>query len=729
MQVIRKTKWLGALALAGALTLTGAPGSAGAAPGEGKLTVNLLRDFAAKGDRNPNIQVPHGPGTVRLCERLTRPAPCRTYQIGADGTVEINTTTWTGSPGRYSVELLTWADKYDPATGQGFLQPAFAGPGLSSHLAFVDLRAGQDATLDFGVWNPDDYCQDTPDLATPCQQAATKPGGKTLVTFPYTSRGDTQGNPNNPTELANGTQTGTAYGLAYDKKKRRIFTGAYAKRHGDYGPGGPGAIYVTDRGTGATTQFAVVPNAGTTVHNQTDRVDADFAAAVGQESLGDIEISADGSRLYVVNMKDRNLYTYDTTTAAPVGAPLPIPDTACTPAADWRPMGLGMRDGVLYVGGVCSAQSTQDVTRLRAVVWTFNPATGTFGAAPVVDEPLDFPRDPAVAPTPGNWKPWTKDDLTQFPDGGNAQWAYPQPMLSDIEIERDGSLVLGFRDRMGDQSGLVIPNANPAKANVIESIATGGDLYRVCRTTTGTYEWEGGAACPRTGSEFYKGDEWYTGSGHLETVQGALALPLGGDRLAATAMDPVRSVNSTGVAFFDRWQGDRGADPSQQGLGLAYANDGGFGKANGLGDLELLCDEPPVQIGNRVWRDKADGTQSYDETAGIPGVTVILRDATGQEIARKKTDAKGEYYFDHRDGLRPNTAYTLEFDKSTADPTNDYGPADLQWTPHGRPNQATNSDAEPNGGDPEADTATAAVTTGPPGTINHDIDAGLWVAS
>jgi hypothetical protein len=292
MQVIRKTKWLGTLALACALTVTGSPGSAGAAPGEGKLTINLLRDFAAKGDRNPNIQVPHGPGTVRLCEKANR--PCRTYPIGADGTVEIDTTTWTGSPGRYSVELLDWADKYDPATGQGFLQPSFAGPGLSSHLGFVDLRNGNDATLNFGVWNPDDYCQDNPDLATPCQQAATKPGGKTLMTFPYTSRGDTQDNPNNPTVLANGTQTGTAYGVAYRKKDRRIFTGAYAKRHGDYGPGGPGAIYVTDRGTGTTTLFATVPNAGTTAHNQADRIDADFAAVVGQESLGDIEISGDG---------------------------------------------------------------------------------------------------------------------------------------------------------------------------------------------------------------------------------------------------------------------------------------------------------------------------------------------------------------------------------------------------------------------------------------------------
>ncbi|MBT2458999.1 SdrD B-like domain-containing protein [Streptomyces sp. ISL-86] len=727
--MIRKTKWLGTLALACALTVTGPPGSAGAAPGEGKLTINLIRDFAAKGDRNPNIQVPHGPGTVRLCERKTR--PCRTYPIGADGTVEIDTTTWTGSTGRYSVELLDWANKYDPATGQGFLHPSLAGPGLSSHLGFVDLRNGKDATLDFGVWNPDDYCQDNPDLATPCQQAATKPGGKTLVSFPYTSRGDTQGNPNNPTVLANGTQTGTAYGVAYRKKDRRIFTGAYAKRHGDYGPDDQGAIYVTDRGTGATTLFTTVPNAGTTAHNQADRIDADFAAVVGQESLGDIEISGNGSRLYVVNMNDRSLYTYDATqptAAAPVSAPLPIPATACTPAIDWRPMGLGMRDGVLYVGGVCSAQSTQAVNQLRAVVWTFNPATGTFGATPVVDEPLDFPRDPANAPTPGNWKPWTKDDLTQFPDGGSTQWAYPQPMLSDIEIERDGSLVLGFRDRMGDQSGLIIPNANPAKANVIESIATGGDLYRVCRTTTGAYEWEGGAACPRTGSEFYKGDEWYTGGSHLETVQGALALPLGGDRVAATVMDPVRTVNSTGVGFFDRWQGDRGADPSQQGLGLSYADDGGFGKANGLGDLELLCDEPPVQIGSRVWRDRADGTQSYDETAGIPGVTVILRDASGQEIARKTTDAKGEYYFDHRDGLRPDTQYTLEFDKSTADPTDDYEAEELVWTPNTGTNPATDSDAEPDGGDPQADTATADVTTGPPGTIDHDIDAGLWVA-
>jgi hypothetical protein len=109
---------------------------------------------------------------------------------------------------------------------------------------------------------------------TPCQQAATKPGQKTLVTFPYDSRGDTQGNPNNPRRLTSVGQTGALYGLAYRKKDRRIFSGAYAKRHTTYGPGGPGAIYVTDRDTGATTLFTTVPNAGSTAHNQGNRLDA-----------------------------------------------------------------------------------------------------------------------------------------------------------------------------------------------------------------------------------------------------------------------------------------------------------------------------------------------------------------------------------------------------------------------------------------------------------------------
>ncbi|MEU0068348.1 SdrD B-like domain-containing protein [Streptomyces sp. NPDC006332] len=726
----RRTVWRAVLALSCAGLMLAPATPASAQPGEGKLTVNVFREFAAKGTLNPQIQTALGGATIRVTSDHS--GETRTYPVGPDGSVTIDFDTWRRSRGKYKVELVDWPNKFDPATGTGFLQPAFAGTGLSSHLNYVNLEEGQDATLDLAVWNPDDYCQDNPTLVTACQQAATKPGQKTLVTFPYNSRGDTQGSTTNPKPIATVQDTGALYGLAYRKKDKRLFSGAYAKRHTEYGPGGQGAIYVTDRTTGATSVFTRVPNAGTTPHNQGNRVDAPFANRPGKESLGDIEMSSDGSELYVVNMNDGNLYTYDATQAtagAPKRAPVQIPDSACSPPGDWRPMGLGVRDGVVYVGGVCSAESTQDVTKLRAVVWTYDPATATFGAAPIVDEPLNFPRDPANDPTPGDWKPWTRDNLAQFPMGNVT---YPQPMLSDIEIERDGGLVLGFRDRFGDQSGLVIPNANPN--GPVESTVTGGDIIKVCRKSDSTYHWEGSTDCPRPrgGNEWFTGDTYYTGTGHREAAWGALALPLQQDTIASTFLDPYRTVNSGGAGWFDRTTGHR--DATQDGFGVVYATDGGFGKANGLGDLELLCDDPPVQIGNRVWLDDGGGTQNarYDETLGIPGVTVTLKDTSGNVIATKKTDAKGEYYFDHRDGLLPNTDYTVEFDKTTADTSNLPGGitlADLMWTRTTGRDPATNSDAEPTGGDEQAPTAVAKVTTGPPGSVDHDLDAGMWAGT
>ncbi|WP_406401167.1 hypothetical protein OH805_19195 [Streptomyces sp. NBC_00879] len=732
--MIRRATWQAVLALscAGAMLVPAAPASADT--GEGKLTVNVFREYAAKGDLNPQIQTALAGATIRITSDDSGEE--RFYPVGPDGTITIDFDDWLDSEGKYRIELTDWPDKYDPATSMGFLHPAFAGSGLSSHLNYVDLRRGKDATLNLGVWNPDDYCQDNPTLATACQQAATNPdSSKTLVTFPYNSRGDTLGNNTNPKPIADVGDTGALYGLAYRKKDKRIFSGAYAKRHTKYGLNGQGAIYVTDRNTGVTGVFADVPSAGGTPHNQANRVDAPFSNVPGKESLGDIEISSDGSELYVVNMNDGNLYTYDATLVsaiAPKRAPVKIPDTACTPAGDWRPMGLGVRDGVLYVGGVCSAESTQNVNDLRAVVWTYNPATGTFGAAPIVNAPLNFPRDPAVDPTPGNWKPWTRDDLTQFPTGIQA---YPQPMLSDIEVERDGGLVLGFRDRYGDQSGLMMPNANPATGMALENGNTGGDINKVCRKSDGTYHWEGSADCPRAGSEFFTGDNWYSGTIHRETAQGALALPLQQDTIASTVMDPVRTIQSGGIGWFDRTTGSRGADPSQQGFGVVYANDGGFAKAHGLGDLELLCDEPPVQIGNRVWVDDGGGSQNSDgyESLGFPGVTVTLRDAAGNVVATKKTNAKGEYYFDHRDGLQPNTDYTVEFDKTTATtstlPARFRDISKLKWTPTTGSDPATNSDAEPAGGNVSSPTAVARVTTGPPGTVDHDLDAGMWAGT
>lgn len=82
-EVLKRKMWLGLLSVlcsAGALI---PPQPAVASPGEGKLTINLFRDFAAKGNRDDNIQVPLGPGQVQLCEER-RSRTCRVYPFGSE---------------------------------------------------------------------------------------------------------------------------------------------------------------------------------------------------------------------------------------------------------------------------------------------------------------------------------------------------------------------------------------------------------------------------------------------------------------------------------------------------------------------------------------------------------------------------------------------------------------------------------------------------------------------
>ncbi|WP_086668426.1 SdrD B-like domain-containing protein [Lentzea kentuckyensis] len=688
--------------------------TAHAGPGDGTLTVKVIRDVNANGTYEAALEV----GVAGASVLVTDPAgKTATGTTAADGNVTVGLGSVSG--GKYRVQV-------NPPAGSP-LVPAPAGAGLESNTMFVDVSGGQNKTVTTALWNPADYCQANPTLVTGCQRATRKSDGssnvndaaRSLITFPFTNRGTAPA----PAQIANQGATGSVYGIAYRKQDKRIFSGAFAKRLTDYGPGSAGGIYVTPAAGGATTLFATVPSAGITKHNHQNNFDGGFANVVGKEALGDIDISEDGSELYVVNLGDRKLYVYDATaaTAAAAKASYAIP-SSCPNANDWRPGALGVRDGVLYVGGVCSGETTQNAADMRVVVRTFT--AGAF-SAPVINQPLTFRRGTVLwqGTNTDHWLPWQTTFKQPTPTGGLVE--HPEPLLTDLGVEANGDLVLAFRDRFGDQGG---KSLSPADGSAGQwDTVSGGDLNRACRQANGSYAWEGTSTCPNNGTadvvEYYPGEYYKDANGapHNETAQGALAVVYGESRMPAMVMDPT-AINTGGTGWFDRATGGMMADGYPNAYLISDVNTEGWGKANGLADLEALCDLAPVQLGNRVWFDTdADGTQDGDEPA-IAGVKVTATPcAGGAALGTKVTNAKGEYYFGVADGLKPETCYNLTFDRSAVNAgglPNAPDPANLKWTvKEAGPDRVIDSNVDADG--------KTQVTTGKAGTADHTVDAGI----
>lgn len=75
----------------------------------------------------------------------------------------------------------------------------------------------------------------------------------------------------------------------------------------------------------------------------------------------------------------------------------------------------------------------------------------------------------------------------------------------------------------------------------------------------------------------------------------------------------------------------------------------------------VAIDPAKASLGDAVWfDDNHNGRQDVDED-GVPNMTVILRDAAGQELARTTTNGTGAYSFDD---LLAGT-YAIEFDRTT----------------------------------------------------------------
>jgi len=434
-------------------------------------------------------------------------------------------------------------------------------------------------------------------------------------------------------------------------RRSRVFLAAYVKRVTRFGPGGPGAIYVYDIPSGTTGLYATIPSvlpgpvqpgdgsqAGfpngqpyTPTMGGLHLVDDDPAIIpyVGRTGLGGMAMDPSERWLVVLNLHTRTLVPIDTWAPTPtLGTPLPLnPAVAQCPggAADFRPFALRYLPDTAgnawaYVGYVCSGETRQLRSDLRAGVIRIAPAGAS--QTRVLDIPLaayDAQRGNLAAT---RWEPWSGVLFSDYPGGTTRQ----QPLLTDLELAEDGSLLLAFRSRTADMG---------TTENWPVAFTFGqGDLLRAPPDGTG------GWLAPSTGSEHFSGDtDFGLGGGTpiwVEVLTGGIAYVPGthggtyGGEVVSSGLMPF-SNHSGGAFWFDVPTGG----PTTAREELYHRTMGTHFKGSGVGDVELLC--VWRALGNRVWRDlNANGRQDPGEP-DIPNVRLQVLDGNGTVLATVTT--------------------------------------------------------------------------------------------
>lgn len=363
---------------------------------------------------------------------------------------------------------------------------------------------------------------------------------------------------------------------------------------------------------------------------------------VGKSGLGGMALADDNSQLFVMNLEDRKLYALDPTTGASLGSSasvttLTLPTVGpavCSSNTSKLPFAVKYYRGSVYIGVVCTAQSTGSTADLYAYVFAVNPATLVISGTPVFSVPLNYSRGFADPGAAAEWQPWTTTIQAAF--------SYPQPMLTDIEFE-NGNLILGLRDRSGDTS--LDAGSNPKR--------TAGDTIRACGTF-GAWTLESNGRCGGTGTaaqstgqgpgngEFYFQDDFcLTPNGanyHDEVSWGALLYLPGRQQVVSTLLDPVsRTIDSnatfdgglryftvvsltTGTAGASNHTFDIGLTLSPSAAGVDIAGRVITSNGNGIRNVELRLVEDDGTLHSAI-----TGPFGYYSFTDIPsGQTVIM---------------------------------------------------------------------------------------------------------
>jgi uncharacterized repeat protein (TIGR01451 family) len=626
-----------------------------------------------------------------------------------------------------------------PHTSPRFASSCFrtkiADGGYGANTGAYDAGPAETAVISFGDGKPDTF--------SPAEPGHTPEASLAQVGAVY------------GLAYSSGTNPAAPGGAA---RQPRLFAAAFTKMQTRYGPGGPGAIYTINRATGAVDLFAAVPRVvpgpsatlahtgpgGTTIsYAPGDGSRADFYNAIvepaysaamggihkdgadeftngitlggrafagaGKTGLGDIDLDPQERFLYAVNLNDNLIYRFDTWAANPQATLMALPANpllyapgACGRApGDQRQFGVLVTQTHLYVGGVCTAETTQNRAVLAAGVSRYDLATaawsGLFGFALA---PFDTQREPTAA-VDSRWYPWRNGIAGSF---SGVHQTYPQPLLSDLAIDEAGNLLLGLRDRFGDMT---------SDQPYTPSTRAEGDLLRA--TPNGSGSWNPPAAADAESfadqSGLGLGQEPEAANGALAYLPGTHSGGYGGE-IAAAYLDPYRS-RSFGIGW---WDSATGALQAAEELYDGSLSTGAhlFGKAAGLGDIEPLCGWRA--IGDRLWRDaNGNGLQETGEPS-IDGARLQLLDAGGTTVLATVTTgslagANGSYRF----YVNPHQPYQVRVDPAMFGPGQPLSGLSLTTVHAG--DDTLDSDADVSG--------TIAIPAAGTGDVNLSFDVGV----
>ncbi len=686
----------------------------------------------------------------------------------------------TDANGYYSFTGLTLPLRIEFGDGLVGDNTSLSGAGNFTSVQFYDAPS---TTANYGLYYPDEYVGSTNPRMSAIQQTGGDPlaGGTAgtagiIKTVDYNSVNSSL---NNLQVDALSAQVGSLWGLAWYPAKEKLFSAAFVKRHVGLGPLGIGGLYVTDMSgaVNATSNFIdldAVPGIdlgtigtnsarGLPANFNVGSVDATVLPLVGKAGLGDIDVSISQKKLFVTNLFERNIIVIDianylATGALPTAAnvtELPIGNMPTCTNGVARPFALKVYRDQLYVGVTCTGEldlPSASAANMSASVLAYNLIDNSW-TTPISSSSLNYTHGfPQIVSDLVN-HPWSDDmssnaatingvdGWTLKPKVVNGVSYYQSsrvsPWLTDIEFDIDGSMILGLRDRTGDQWGGFQPH--PTVPSTIMDIRIGGDILRYnydgstyTRESAGT-TLEGGG-CGAAADEYYCGEAYMVDLSHRETSQGSLALLPGLNEVVLSSINPTTTIWSGGLIKLNNTTGQKNSgilyyqttewnvNTLQFGIGLG-------GKSNGMGDVELLQSAPPIEIGNRIWIDTdVDGIQDPGETV-LSNVTVELYAADGTTlISSTTTSSTGQWFFNSTNvtgGLQPNTDYIIKIGSS--DWSGGAGLAELS----GLTLTNANSDGTTNGDIRDSDAIllngvpSITYTTGEFGINDHTLDMGF----